>query len=45
MQLTTCLASDGDCRQALESCARLLGGKVVAMMRSVPRPVTAPHSH
>jgi PhnB protein len=33
MQLTTYLAFDGDCRQALESYAALFGGKVMAMMR------------
>ena len=32
MALNTCLSFDGDCRQALESYARLLDGKVMAMM-------------
>lgn len=32
MQLNTYLSFDGDCRQALESYARLLGGEVMAMM-------------
>ena len=32
MALSTYLSFDGDCRQALESYARLLDGKVLAMM-------------
>lgn len=32
MQLNTYLSFDGDCRQALETYAALIGGKVLAMM-------------
>lgn len=38
MQLNTYLGFDGDCRQALESYAKLLGGKVMAMMTFAEMP-------
>lgn len=38
MQLNTYLSFNGDCRQALESYARIFGGKVLAMMTFAEMP-------
>lgn len=38
MQLTTCLVFDGNCREAFERYAEILGGRITAMMSNKDMP-------